>query len=62
MERMIRLQKGENLPGVGGGVKRVKKKCIGRNQRGDTASKGVGAARRTIIRSTRHRPETRRQM
>ena len=50
MERISRLQKGTNPPGVGGGGKKVKNKYIDQKQRGGTASKGVGAARGTIRR------------
>ena len=49
MVRLGRLQKGTNPPGVGSGGSKVKKKCINQNQRGDTASKGVGVACETII-------------
>ena len=56
---MRRFQKGTNPPGVGGGGRKVKKKCIDRKKRRGTASKGVGLARGTIRQSTRHRPGTR---
>ena len=62
MARMRRLQKGTNSPGVGGIERKVEKKRIDQNHLGDTASKGVGAVSGTIILSTWHRPETRRQM
>ena len=48
MVRTRRLKKGNNLPGVGGGRRKVKKKCMNQNQQWDTASKGFGAARDMI--------------
>ena len=49
MARMRRLQKGRNPPIISGGGRKVKKKCINQKQRGDIASKGVGAAFGSII-------------
>ena len=56
MARMRRLKKGTTPPSVGGGGKKVKEKCIYKNQRRDKASKGVGVNCGTIILSTRHQP------
>ena len=42
------LKNKTNPPSVGGGGRKVKKKCMNQNQQGDTASKGLQAARNTI--------------
>ena len=59
---MRRLKKGTNPPGVGGGGRKVKKTYMNQNQRGDTASKGVGVAHETIRRSARNHTDTKRHI
>ena len=62
MVRMGRLQKETKPPGVGGGGRKVKKTYMNQNQRGDTASKGVGVACETIRRSTLHLTDMKRKI